>query len=323
MIRSIVFTEAGETQPIIVEKIPEILKNKRDFFWVDVVAEPDENCKNLFQGVFNFHSLAIDDALQETHVPKVDGWSTYLYMVLLTARKASQDSFEILTPELDVFLGSNYLVTYHKEAIASVDAIWALCLRDQRYMSKGPGFILYQISDEIVSNTMSVIEDAENLLDQIEDVIFTNPQPAILEQIFSVKRTLLGLRSFLLLQREIFNKLARGDFELIPDHDRVYFRDAYDHMVRVQEINESLRDLINSVLEIYLSVVNNRMNEIMKLLTIIATIFIPLSFFTGIYGMNFTFMPELQWRWGYFFFLGFIGLILIGMLIFFRRKQWI
>jgi magnesium transporter len=323
MIRSIVFTQAGITQSIPAEEIPDALVKRMDFLWVDIVDEPDEICKTIFQDVFNFHLLAIDDAIHETHVPKVDDWRTYLYIVWRSARIASEGSFEILTPELDIFLGPNYLVTYHKESIAGVDTIWGLCQDDQRYLSKGAGYLLYQIADEIVTNTMKVIDDMDDLIDRIEDEIFTNPQPAILENIFSVKRTLLGLRRSLLPQREVFNKLARGDFDLIQEPDRVYFRDVYDHMVRMQEMNESLRDLVSSALETYLSMINNRMNEIMKVLTIIATIFIPLSFFTGIYGMNFVFMPELHWRWGYFIFLSFLGMIFIGMLFFFKRKKWI
>ena len=154
-----------------------------------------------------------------------------------------------------------------------MNTIWSFCQDDQRYLSKGGGYLLYQIADEIVTNTLKVIDDMDDQIDQIEDDIFTNPQTAILEHIFSVKRTLLGLRRSLLPQREVFNKLARGDFDLIQEPDRVYFRDVYDHMVRMQEMNESLRDLVSSALETYLSMINNRMNEIMKVLTNIATIF--------------------------------------------------
>lgn len=131
------------------------------------------------------------------------------------------------------------------------------------------------------------------------------------------------MRRYLLPQKEVFNKLARGDFELIPEHDRVYFRDVYDHMVRMQEINESSRDLISGALETYLSMVNNHMNEIMKVLTIIATIFIPLSFFTGIYGMNFENMPELKWRWGYLIVWLVMATITACMVVYFRRKKWL
>ena len=160
-------------------------------------------------------------------------------------------------------------------------------------------------------------------MDQIEGDIFTEPTPGTLEQIFSIKRALQKLRRSIYPQREVFNKIARGDFKLIDHKDQVYFRDVYDHMVRLHEINEGMRDLIGAAFDTYLSVLNKRMNEIMKVLTIISTIFIPLSFITGIYGMNFTYMPEIQWRWGYFTLLLFLGIILIGMVLYFRNKKWL
>lgn len=323
MIRSILFTQSGEIQLISLDQFNAVLSNKQDFLWVDIDSEPLETCKEIFQDIFNFHPLAIDDALHETHVPKVDDWDTYLYLVLRTVDHASDNSLEIITPELDIFLGSNYLVTYHTIQIDAVQRIWDFCQRDQRYLAKGAGYLLYQIADEIVTDSMALIENMDDLIDDLEDEIFAEPQQATLANIFSIKGSTLKMRRTLLSQREVFNKLARGDYDLIQDRDRIYFMDVYDHMVRLQEINESLRDLTGGALDIYLSVVNNRMNEIMKVLTIIATIFIPLSFLTGIYGMNFINMPELHWRWGYFSFLGFLGIVIIGMLIFFKRKRWI
>ncbi len=322
MIRSILFTKAGEIQTTTVDQFDDVLSNKQDFLWVDFESEPLETCKAIFQDIFNFHPLAIDDALHETHVPKVDDWDTYLYLVLRTVKYASDNTLEIITPELDIFLGLNYLVTYHKSGIEAVHRIWDLCQRDQRYLAKGAGYLLYQISDEIVTDSMLLIENMDDHIDKLEDEIFVEPQPETLAHIFSIKRSTLTLRRTLLPQREVYTKLARGDFDLIREHDRIYFRDVFDHMVRLQEINESMRDLTGGAIDTYLSVVNNRMNEIMKVLTIIATIFIPLSFFTGIYGMNFVYMPELNWRWGYFILLGFLGMVIIGMLIFFRRKRW-
>lgn len=323
MIRALSYTQAGKVQTITVNQIAAVLRKKQDFLWLDFTSEPIETSKPILEDIFNFHPLAIDDALHETHVPKIDDWDTYLYLVLRTVRYASHDSLEIITPELDIFLGLNYLVTYHTDHIEAIDKIWNLCQQDPRCLTKGTGYLLYQISDELVTNTMALIEDIDDHIDQIEDEIFTDPQPGTLALIFTIKRSALTLRRTLLPQREVYTKLARGDFKLIPEHDRIYFRDVYDHMVRLQEINESVRDLAGGAIDTYLSVVNNRMNEIMKVLTIIATIFIPLSFFTGIYGMNFVYMPELQWRWGYFFLLGFLGMVIIGMLMYFKRKRWI
>ncbi|UCE00849.1 MAG: magnesium/cobalt transporter CorA [Chloroflexota bacterium] len=322
MIRVIRMMESGDINPVEVEQIKTILQDTGDFIWIDIAAEQPEICKPILQEIFNFHPLAIDDALHETHVPKVDDWNDYLYLVLRTALRESPQTEGIAIPELDIFLGENYLVSYQSIPIQSVEKIWELCQKDQRYLSRGAGFLLYQIADEMATDIMHLIEEIDEHVDQIEDEIFTDPQSATLAKIFSIKRTVLKLRRTLLPQKEVFNKLARGDFALIKTNDQVYFRDLYDHMVRLQEINESTRDLLSGALDTYLSVINNRMNEIMKVLTIIATIFIPLSFFTSIYGMNFAYMPELQWRWGYFLILSFLAIIFFAMLIFFKQKKW-
>ena len=326
MIRTILFTPSEQIQNISTDQIEAELMKDDGFLWVDIASESAETYRPFLRDVFKFHPLSIDDAIQETHVPKVDEWDTYLYLVLRTVKTEHQDTFEIRTPELDIFLGSNYLVTYHEEPIASVEKIWTLCHQDHRYLSKGAGYLLYHIADEIVTKTITMIEDLDNQIDQIEDEIFNNPQPGTLENIFSVKRVILRLRRSLLPQREVFNKLARGDFALIPDHDQVYFRDVYDHMVRLQEINESSRDLVSGALDTYLSVVNNRMNDVMKTLTIITTIFMPISFMTGFFGMNFfqAVIPLESWTGKLAFTLILAGMILIplGMYTWMRRRDW-
>ncbi len=326
MIRSILFTEEGQIQNIASDQIEAVLSREDGFLWVDVVSESAETIKPLFQDIFKFHPLSIDDALLETHVPKVDEWDTYLYLVFRTVKTDHQDISEIRTPELDIFLGSNYLVTYHEDPLTAVEKIWELCHQDQRYLSRGAGYLLYQIADEIVTNTMTVIDDLDDWIDQIEDEIFSDPQPGTLEQIFSAKRVVLRLRRTLLPQREVFNKLARGDFDLIQENDKIYFRDAYDHMLRLQEINEGLRDLVSGALDTYLSVVNNRMNEIMKTLTIITTIFMPLSFLTGFFGMNFfqAVVPLEAWTGTLAFILVLAGMVIIPaiMYLWMHRRAW-
>jgi magnesium transporter len=326
MIRTVLFTPSEQIQNIAADQIEAELMNDDGFLWVDIASESAETYRPFLRDVFKFHPLSIDDALQETHVPKVDEWDTYLYMVLRTVKTEPQDFFEISTPELDIFLGPNYLVTYHEEAIAAVEKLWTLCHQDHRYLSKGAGYLLYHIADEMVTNTMVMIEELDDQIDQIEDEIFNSPQPRTLENIFSVKRVVLRLRRSLLPQREVFSKLARGDFDLIRDHDQVYFRDVYDHMVRLQEINESSRDLVSGALDTYLSVVNNRMNDVMKTLTIITTIFMPLSFLTGFFGMNFfqAIVPLDIWtgKLALLLVLTALALIPVVMYLWMRRRAW-
>lgn len=323
MVRAIFFSNTGEIQSVPIEQIEKLIRSMSGFIWVDLSVEPIDNSAQILRDLFHFDPLAIDDALHETHIPKVDDWETYIYFVLRSVRQTSQAPFEILTPELDIFFSPDYLVTIHDQPIVAVERVWDSCQLDQRYINRGPIFLFYQIADEIAAETIELVDKIGELMDQIEDDIFTEPTPGTLEQIFSIKRALQKLRRSIYPQREVFNKIARGDFNLIDHKDQVYFRDVYDHMVRLHEINEGMRDLIGAAFDTYLSVLNKRMNEIMKVLTIISTIFIPLSFITGIYGMNFTYMPEIQWRWGYFTLLFFLGIILIGMVLYFRNKKWL
>jgi magnesium transporter len=200
MIRTILLTPSEQIQNIATDQIETELMKDDGFLWVDIASESGETYRPFLRDVFKFHPLSIDDALQETHVPKVDEWDTYLYMVLRTVKMEPQDTFEIRTPEVDIFLGHNYLVTYHEEPIPAVEKIWTLCHQGHREFSKGAGYLLYHIADEIVTNTMVMVEELDYQIDPIEDEIFNNPKPGTLEKIFSVKRVIQQLRRSLLPQ---------------------------------------------------------------------------------------------------------------------------
>jgi magnesium transporter len=328
MIRSIGMSSEGEIKiNVNTSQYPEWIKNPENLLWVDISGEPNREIESILLDDFNFHPLAVDDALVETHIPKVDDWTDYLYLVMrIVLLLEDREDLEIETPELDVFLGSNYLVTYHKIPLTIIDTIWQMCQRDSRTLAKGTGNLFYQIADELINQYMPIMERIDELSDQIEDEVFDNPKPMVLNKIFSLKRALLELRRALIPQREVFNKLARKDFAIIRDQDQVYYRDVYDHMVRLQEINEGLRDLISGALETYLSVVNNRMNEVMKTLTVITTLFMPLSFLTGFFGMNFfqAAIPLKIWTGKLVFGLVLAGMIGIpfGMYLWMRRRNW-
>jgi magnesium transporter len=261
--------------------------------WVDFIGEPVETAEPILRS-FGFHPLAIDDALQETHTPKVDDWGEYLYIVLsIMNYKQENGMFDSEIDELDVFLGANYVITFHDQLLTAVEDAWIACQRDIRHVQDGADHLLYRIVDALVMSYMPLVEQIDEQVDQIEDQVFDRPQPEILERIFALKRLLLTMRRILVPQREVLNKLARDDFRVIDPRDRVFFRDIYDHLVRLHDLNESLRDLVSGALDTYLSVTNNRMNEIMKVLTIITTFFMPITFITGFFGMNF-FEPVAQ-----------------------------
>jgi magnesium transporter len=295
--------------------------------WVDFVGEPPETCLPILQD-FKFHPLAIDDALQETHSPKLDDWGDYLYIVLnYMNTEQIGDKWETEIDELDIFLGKNYIVTHHDLPISAVEETWAACDRDERNVQGGPDHLLYKIADYLVAKYMPAVEKIDDAIDQIEDQVFNRPEPRTLEKLFALKRVLLAMRRIILPQREVLNKLARDDYKVVDPRDRIFFRDIYDHLVRLHDLNESLRDLVGGVLDTYLSVINNRMNEIMKTLTIITVLFMPLTFLTGYFGMNF-FEPLgnlTEWTTNPVFYvtLAIILSLPMFMFIWFRRRNWI
>lgn len=296
------------------------LRDAEGLLWVDIGDEPVDKLDPLLREVFNFHPLAIDDALRETHVPKIDNWGDYAYAVLHGITYNHQ-AIKLGVQELDVFLGRNYLLTHHRQPLEIVNRVWTSACTDQRRLERGADFLLYDLLDLLSSEYMPVIDAIDDTIDQIEDEVFENPTRTTLNTIFAIKRVALQMRRIIGPQREVLNRLARDDYAMIDAKDRVYYRDVYDHLVRLADINESLRDLISGSLDTYLSVTSNRTNEIMKVLTIISALFMPLAFLTGFFGMNFTNIPfESPWL-----LVGALALMVatpIVMYLLFKRRGW-
>jgi len=327
MIRSLYRAQDGRVHTDLrVEEFTTALQDVEGLLWVDLTGDSPDVCEPILRETFGFHPLAVDDALEESHVPKVDDWGQYLYLVLHAVRFDHRDEEPINTLELDVFLGQNFLVTYQARPIEAADRTWTACQRDERHVQEGPAHLLYKLADELVADYMPVVENIDEAIDQIEDQVFDDPTPSLLEQVFTLKRSLLRLRRIIAPRREVLNKLARGDFMVVDAEERVFFRDVYDHLVRLYDITESLRDLVGSALDTYLSVVNNRMNEVMKILTVITTLCMPLSFLVGFFGMNF-FQPITSlefWTGKLAFALTLIAMVLapISMYLWMRRRAW-
>jgi magnesium transporter len=282
--------------------------------------------ENLLRTGFQFHPLAIEDVLSESSTPRVDDWDGYLYIVLHAVQwdTALQD---VDTAELDIFLGPNYLITYRSEAIPAVDRLWRSAQRDERHSRRGADFLLYEIADAVASDYLPCMDAMDEEIDRIEDHVFEKPNPQTAARIFKLKSAALNLRRVLSPQREVMSKLAREDYGVIDPRDRVYFRDVYDHFVRLVDLNESLRDLVTGALDTYLSVTANRTNDVMKTMTIFTVLFSPLAVITSFFGMNFfaesivvqsPFDPRLLF-W-------FVILVMIavptGLLMYIRRRGW-
>jgi magnesium transporter len=327
MIRSLYFQDGEEIHTdLALEEFKPALDNTEGLLWVDFEATDPLDDEPILRDVFGFHPLAIDDALQESHVPKLDDWGDYVYIVLHAVVFNENSDDQLDTLELDIFLGKNYMVTHHDKAINAIDRVWDMAHRDQRHLKNGADHLLYRLTDEVVASYMPVVEAIDNEIDIAEDQVFDRPTPQTLEKIFTLKRATLHLRRIVGPQREVLNKLARDDFAVIDARARIYFRDVYDHLVRLHDITESLRDLVSGSLDTYLSVINNRMNDIMKTLTIITTLFMPISFVASFFGMNF-FTPTTPLEiWtglpAYIVTLGIIILTPVGMFWWIRQRGW-
>lgn len=327
MIRSLHFSNKdGMRSNLTPQEYGKALKDKKGLLWVDFSGEPAEVCEPVLIGTFGFHPLAVEDALRAIHVPKLDDWDDYLYLVL------HEVLFDETLPqakalELDVFLGANYIVTHHTHPVPVLDDIWADCQQHTRYLNNGSDHILYRLARAMVANSVKAMDGANVVIAGVEEEIFVRQDTSTLGRILALKRAVLQMQRVISPQREVLNRLARDDFRMIDQTDRAYFKDVYDHLVQLYLLNENLRDLIVSVLSIYLSVINNRMNESIKILTVIATMFMPVTFIAGFFGMNFfgLSVPLTDAFGGPMLVVALLLMLVtpIGLFVWIRRRGWL
>lgn len=329
MIRILYRKEHGKVDTNLqVDALDQALKDPTGLLWIDMAFEPFDTVEPILASTFGFHPLAIDDALHENHVPKVDDWEEYLYIVLRAVNHTKAESDQLQVPELDVFLGPNFVVSYYQEPIAVVDKVWEICQEDQRWIKQGSGHLLYRLADELVSEAVTVVEQLQDELEQIEDQLFTEAGSATLGRLSTLKRNILQLRRIVIPQRDVLNKLARNEYLTVKDVDRIFFRDVYDHLLHLDDLLDDMLILVGGALDTYLSVVNNRMNDIMKTLTVITALFMPLAFITGFFGMNFFQARIAQfkiWTSILAFAVVLVIMILIPLFMFWwmKRRSWI
>lgn len=324
MVRSIFFAPDGTIQKNLSKnEIYDALKRPDSLLWVHL-EKPDSNeLLHYLKDIFNFHPLAIEDCQSDEYqTPKVDDFKAYIFIVTHIIQFGTHEN-GLTTRELNLFLGSNYLVSCSLyENITPVDRVWEGLSRDERLHDNGSDFLCHAILDRLVDAYMPVLDKLDEEIDLLEDSVMAKPEPQTLERILALKHNIMALRRVISPMREVVNKLSRDEYPQIDQHSRIYFRDIYDHLVRFQDLSESIRDIISGALDIYLSSTSLRLNEIMKALTIVSTVFLPLTFLAGVYGMNFHFMPELDWQWAYPALWGIFILVGLGMIILFKRRGW-
>lgn len=291
--------------------------------WVDLERQ-SKDADTLLADVLKLHPLTIEDIWAERSRPKIDDFDAYLYIIVHGIGAAKHDKLQ--TVEIDMVVGPNWLVTHDPAGLVS-DDIGTELDHSARVMVKGVAWLAHALLDRAVDRYMPVIDqldaEIETLEDDVLDKAGTARGKAVLHRILVFKRRLQELRRMGIHQREILLRLSRGELDEIPAEVLPFYRDVYDHFLRISDIAEGYRDLVTSALDAYLSVQSNRMNEIMKALTLMSTVMLPLTFIVGLYGMNFKHMPELDWLYGYPSVIGFMVLVVAGILLWFRHRGWI
>jgi magnesium transporter len=324
MIRSILFTpDNQQIKDLSPQAITEALKNPDNLVWVILNSPSETEVEIILRSTFHFHPLSIEDCLTTSYqTPKIDDFNNYLFLIM-HALQQNDDLGSLGTMECDFFLGSNFLVvSYLEPNMPPVEFIWNRLERDHRLYINGSDFLCHAILDAMVDEFMPLLDRMDDEIEYLEDKVVEKPAPEILERILNLKHMVMQLRRVVSPQREVVNRLSRDDFPMIDQQSRIYFRDIYDHLVRIQDLSDTIRDIVSGALDIYLNSTSLRLNEIMKALTIVSTIFLPLSFVAGVYGMNFQYFPEITWQLGYLFVWCIFISIAIGMIIFFKKRGW-
>jgi magnesium transporter len=309
------------------EDISEILKRKDQFVWLDI-QDPQESDIQLLREEFKFHPLAIEDATRQHERPKVDSYEGYYFLVFY-AIAYDEGKNRLRTEAMNLFVGANYLVSVHHEEIRAIDETIKRWQKDEEGFGNDTGALLYNLLDTITDDYFPVIDRLAERVEDIEQRIFERFSEGALQDVFGLKRDLLSIRRVVAPERDVLNILIRREVPIFERNTILYLQDVYDHIVRITDSIDTYRDLLSSALDAFLSVQSNKLNQILKILTIASIVLMSNALIAGIYGMNFDpdysplNMPELRWYLGYPFALGLMVLITVLLILFFRWRKWL
>ncbi len=322
MIRSAYLDEHGAlARDLTPQQIAEAVASGRGILWIDMDS-PSREEGSILKDVFQFHPLTIEDCYSVVQYPKIDDYGSYIFAAVHGIRMDSVPD-QVQTVELDFYVGANYLLTFHLDPLRSVAETWERCREQPERLGKGLDFLLHAILDKMASHYTPIVDELGETLDTLERKALDRPTRAVLQRILRVKRSILHVRRVATPQRDVLLRFAREPFFFIRTETRVYFADVHDLMARTARTIESQVSLAEGALAVYLSAATSTSNDVMKVLSTVATIFLPLTLIASVYGMNFRNMPELDWPFGYFAVLGLMAVIAIGITAYFRWRRWI
>ena len=295
--------------------------DKDGLIWVDL-EDPTEFESEIMIELFNFHPLAIEDCLMDHSEPKLDDYDEHLFLV--THEMAETADEELKTIELDLFVSKSYVVTFHKAPLPSITQLRDQIRRENgSTVLEGTDTLVHAILDRLVDHYLPILTEHERRIDEIEERLFAARADDFLRRILKIQKDVLFLKRMMSPQRETISHLSRSARSFVRPKNLIYFRDIYDHLFRYHQMAEELHGMVNGILQIHFSHVSHRLNQVIKTMTVIATLALPMIVVSGIYGMNFAHMPELEWRYGYFFVIGLMVLISVSLLSWMKMKKWL
>jgi magnesium transporter len=300
------------------KEIDELIGKKDTFLWLDL-QNPQAQDIELLRQEFKFHPLAIEDATRHHERPKLEAYDNHYFMVFY----ALSYSTRLSSQAIGLFIGANYIVSVHAGEITTIDETIRRWQANAAEFGQDGGALLYALLDAIVDDYFPLIDQLAERVEDIEEQIFERFSEDALQSVFNLKRDLLGVRRVVAPERDVLNVLIRREVPIFERNTILYLQDVYDHIVRITDSIDTYRDLLSSALDAFLSIQSNRLNQVVKVLTITSIVLMTDALIAGIYGMNFEFMPELHWPYGYPFALGLMATLSVGLVMFFRWRKWL
>jgi magnesium transporter len=324
----------NEIRRISVKELTQCVRSPDGIIWIDLDNPNEAEEETVMVSLLDMHPLSIEDCQkgsdEEGHLPKVEDFVDYLFVIFNPVERLVEGDdrhgnqrLEIHTSQLSACLWRHVLLTHHYKPQRSITNTVQLLNKNPQALGKGPDFLFHLIIDEIVDNYSPILDALDDSVDGMEEEVFRTPSQKTMARILSLKKTIMTIRRIAVYQREMLYRLSRGEFPLITRDEVIYYRNVYDHLVRMTDLAESYRDIVSGLLDAYLSVTSNNLNQVMKVLTIISTIFLPLGVITGFFGMNFKYLPGAEWEYGVIAATLFMGAVGAGMLWVFKKNKWI
>ncbi|MFC1914857.1 magnesium/cobalt transporter CorA [Chloroflexota bacterium] len=298
-------------------------KDKPTVTWINIDGLHDIKLIEKIGKYFDLHPLVLEDIVNTEQRPKLEDFGNYIFLVLKMLHYDNKKN-ELEAEQVSLIFGSNFVISFQERVGHIFEPLRERIRKGKgRIRKSAADYLAYALVDSIVDNYFIILEQIGERMEDTEQELAANPTQETLQTIRVFKKEMIFLRKSIWPLRELVNSLDRSESSLVDEATGIYLKDVYDHTIQIIDTVESFRDMLSGMLDVYLSSISNKMNEVMKVLTIFASIFIPLTFVAGLYGMNFQFMPELEWRWGYFAALGFMILVGLSLAVYFKRKRWL